>query len=223
MITVYYAKVFPFLEEDTFLSDWNKIDKVRQEKIRAVKNPDAGRRSLAAGCLLHDALCEKLELSTGRQIPFSIGYEADGKPYLTQRPDVHFNVSHSGDYVCCAISDVPVGVDIQKEVPAGKNLAERFFTPADCRELSECDENDREHLFFRMWSIKESFIKMTGKGMRQGIASFEIDWHHRWIWEKEKKMPSACFTEYRHLPGYSFCVCAEKAGQEVVWREILRK
>ena len=41
-------------------------------------------------------------------------YTEHGKPYLSDYSDVHFNISHSGEYVVCSVSDKPVGVDIQK-------------------------------------------------------------------------------------------------------------
>lgn len=42
-------------------------------------------------------------------------YTGHGKPYLLNYPDVHFNISHSGEYVACAVADSPVGVDILLE------------------------------------------------------------------------------------------------------------
>lgn len=219
MITVYYAKVFPFLKEGTFLLHLEKIEKERRKKIQHMKDQKSICRSLAAGCLLHDALCESRGLSLKTGQAFEIGYEKEGKPYLKEMPDVYFNLSHSGGYVSCAIADVPVGVDIQKKSMVRSRIAERFFTSADNERLSVCSEEEREDLFFRMWSIKESYIKLTGQGMRQGFDSFEIDWSHGRILEKGKDNVSAYFEEQIHLPEYSFCVCSHKPEQEVIWKE----
>lgn len=219
MITVYYAKVFPLLEEDTFLHHLGKIEEERRKKLQQMKEQKSINRSLAAGCLLHDALCKRLGVSLGDDQPFEIGYGEEGKPYLKGEPDIYFNLSHSGEYVSCAVADVPVGVDIQKKVKVRSGIAKRFFTDADNQKLSACGEAEREDLFFRMWSIKESFIKLTGKGMRQGIDSFEIDWHHDWILEEGKSSPSACFKEQTCLPEYSFCVCSKIPEPEVTWKE----
>ena len=38
-----------------------------------------------------------------------------GKPYLVNHPKIHYNISHSGRFVLCAISGVPVGIDIQQK------------------------------------------------------------------------------------------------------------
>lgn len=219
MISVYYAKVFPFLEEDTFLYHLEKIEEERRKRIQRMKDQRSIYRSLSAGCLLHDALCESLGVSLGAGQAFKISYEEEGKPYLIGEPDIYFNLSHSGEYVSCAVADMPIGIDIQKKVTVRSRIAERFFTGADNQKLSACNEEEREELFFRMWSIKESYVKLTGKGMKQGIDSFEIDWHHHQILEEGKDSPSAYFKEQTCLPEYSFCVCCRKPEPEIVWKE----
>ena len=221
MISVYYAKVFPFLEEDTFLYHLEKTEEERRKRIQRMKDQRSIYRSLSAGCLLHDALCERLGVSLESGQPFAIDYKKEGKPYLIGEPDINFNLSHSGDYVCCAVADVPVGVDIQKKVTVKSRIAERFFTGADNQKLSACGEEEREDLFFRMWSIKESFIKLTGKGMKQGMDSFEIDWFYGRILEEGKSDPLAYFKEQTCLTEYSFCVCSRKPEPEVVWKEMV--
>lgn len=240
MITVYYSRVSPFLEEDAFLNartdcgaccplfQLQKVSRDRREKILRMKNEAAKLRSLAAGNLLHYALCEELGYSFESTKPFSIGYGEKGKPYLTEYPGIHFNLSHSGDYVCCAAGDVPVGVDIQEKVKVHEKLAERFFTPADQRMLAECGEEERQDLFFRMWSIKESYLKLTGEGLSGGLAEFEILWGEKKIVQRregqERKQkgnveePSAYFEETGQLKGYSFCVCAEETLGKVRWK-----
>ncbi len=222
MITVYYGKVSPFLEEDAFCIQLKKVSKDRREKILRMTNEAARRRCLAAGTLLHHALCETLGFSYEDTAPFSVNYGEKGKPYLTEYAGIHFNLSHSGDYVCCAISDGPVGVDIQEKGKVRMALAERFFTPAERQMLSECGEEQRQDLFFRMWSIKESYLKLTGEGLSGGLSGFEILWQEKGIVRrqpgKEKGQAEAYFEETDAVPGYSFCVCAGDELGEVCWK-----
>lgn len=223
MITVYYGKVSPFLEEDAFCIQLKKVSKDRREKILRMTNEAARRRCLAAGTLLHHALCETLRFSYEDTAPFSVNYGEKGKPYLTEYTGIHFNLSHSGDYVCCAISDGPVGVDIQEKGKVRMALAERFFTPVERQMLSECGEEQRQDLFFRMWSIKESYLKLTGEGLSGGLSGFEILWQEKGIVRRqpgqEKGQVEAYFEETDEVPGYSFCVCGRENVGEVVWRE----
>lgn len=220
MINVYYAKVFPFLEENTFLAHLEKMDETRKNKILRIREPLARSRSLAGDWLLQRLLCERWGFTPKELLNLSMEYEEEGKPYLAGRKDICFNISHSGDYACCAMGEMPVGIDLQKKVPVREGLWKRFFTAADNRKLQECGEKEREALFFRMWSIKESYMKLTGKGIKQGLDSFEIDWQQGQIREKREDSPAAYFTEQDALPEYSFCLCVREEGAKVQWKEI---
>lgn len=223
MIKVYYTKVSPLIKEDTFWSQLNIVGEERGKKIMRMANDSGRRRSLTAGILLHYALCRELGFPSDHKTPFSFSCEEGGKPFLTEFPDIHFNLSHSGDKVCCAIGNKPVGIDIQKHTAVKERLAGRFFTEKDNKMLAACGAEQKEKLFFKMWSIKESYIKFTGKGMSQGLDSFEIDWERKAVKQKEKKEPAAFYEELNSLPGYSFCVCFGDSGQEVKWREVSRE
>ena len=49
----------------------------------------------------------------GKEAP-NVFKDKNGKPYFDSKPDIHFSISHSGDYAMCAFSDNPIGADIQK-------------------------------------------------------------------------------------------------------------
>lgn len=244
MIKVYYSKVSPFLEEDTFFSQLAKIPADRKEKILRMKNKEARMRSLTAGLLLQYMLCEETGLDYETAEPFQIRYGEKGKPYPARELSVHFSLSHSGDYVCCAIGDGPVGIDIQQKTEGKERLerlAERFFTCSEKRMLSECEKEQRRDLFFRMWSIKESYLKLTGEGLCGGLSSFEISWQEKKIIRKKNEPEAksladrdttrardmACteneadayFAETDQVQGYSFCVCAWEPLAGVCWKE----
>ena len=70
-----------------------------------------------------------------------------------------------------------------------------------------------------MWSIKESYIKFTGQGMKQGINTFEIDWEMCGIYDKNANSGGfrACFEEFREIEGYSLSVCREKSETGICW------
>lgn len=99
------------------------------------------------------------------QIPFSkqhISYGRYGKPYLRDYPNVYFNISHSGQFVACAVSDRPIGVDIQEIVPYHRNVAKCVF---NLEELSQIESSpDRSAEFTKLWTQKEAYLKMLGIG-----------------------------------------------------------
>lgn len=220
MIQVYYTKVSPFLEEDAFWRRFQQIEEARRARILKMKNQKAKMQSLFAGSLLHYALCRELGLDEDRTGPFAIGIQEGGKPFFRDKPEICFNLSHSGEYVCCALGREPVGADIQEHTGIREGLAERFFTAEDKRRLSQCRGKEREKLFFQMWSIKESYIKLTGRGLGQGLSSFEIQWQEKRIWENGQNRAAAFFEQKDPLPGYSACLCFGSPGQQVVWQEV---
>ena len=79
--------------------------------------------------------------------------DENGKPYFLDRGDIHFSLSHSGEYVMCAISDSPVGCDVQKYQEISDKVQKRIFTD---KELEFSDP-------LSLWGLKESFIKLHGK------------------------------------------------------------
>jgi 4'-phosphopantetheinyl transferase len=98
-------------------------------------------------------------------------------------------------------------VDIQEETPVEEQLAERFFTADEAEAIKALpDEAARRALFFRMWSVKESFIKLTGQGMKRGLDSFCINWEKGLIEEfsgKELARFRVCEVE----PAVHLAVC----------------
>lgn len=103
--------------------------------------------------------------------------KADGKPFLKEYPDFHFNLSHSGRWIACALGESELGVDIEECLPfdSGEELqiARRFFHPKEQEALRLCPASEeRRALFYTFWTLKESYIKYTGKGLKQELDSF---------------------------------------------------
>ena len=89
---------------------------------------------------------------------------ARGKPWFPQFSRHHFNLSHSGSWALCVLSDHPVGVDIQEIRPAwSPKLVERTCTPAERAWLSA--RGDRPEDFAALWACKESAGKRSGYGL----------------------------------------------------------
>lgn len=106
--------------------------------------------------------------------PLGIAANENGKPYLTAAPDVHFSLSHSAAWAVCAVSDHPVGVDIQQCRSFKPNIADRFFHPDEVRYLSSLSPAERENAFYTLWALKESYVKADGRGLRL-LRQFCVD------------------------------------------------
>ena len=219
MAVLYYTD-FSGLNAEKLISAYtDKVDKERLSKLTRTLALEAKVRSLLAGYLLQVALREHLNFKN-KVIPLHYTYGESGKPYLTEYPDVYFGLSHSGNVVVCAIAGQEVGVDIQKHVKAKENLAQRFFTKEENALLEKikakqgAESKEYEEGFFRLWSIKESYIKYTGKGMKQGLNTFDIHFDEGIIRDKED-LETACFCEVQlsDLEEYSCSVCMKKTEE----------
>lgn len=115
-----------------------------------------------------------------------------------------YNLSHSGDYVMCAYSDIPgtqVGCDLEEVKEFRENVAKRFFCPGEYEHIMNESGEKQTQLFYRYWVMKESFMKATRRGMALDTRSFEIGWEKnagpvllRWPEEFPEKY---YFKEYR--------------------------
>ena len=94
-----------------------------------------------------------------------------GKPYIRDRKDVFYNLSHSGRYVVLAWGATEVGVDVQQHDAATdtKALETCFFAPDERRYT--CGDIGR---FYEVWTKKESYLKYTGSGLRTDLRSFSV-------------------------------------------------
>lgn len=92
-----------------------------------------------------------------------------GKPYT--EADVHFSVSHSGSYFVCIIADCPVGIDVQERRKAAvSKIAGRYFTESEQEYISAYDEDG----FFRLWTRKEAYSKLTGDGLAELMRGTDV-------------------------------------------------
>ena len=93
-----------------------------------------------------------------------------GKPYFKKIP-LEFSISHSGDIWVCVMGNSKVGIDIQMKKPVSAiEIAKRFFTKEESKLIEETDEK----VFFKIWTMKEAFVKFTGEGIFYGLDKFSV-------------------------------------------------
>ena len=121
--------------------------------------------------LLETALKQERNIKLSEE-PRGVGEH--GKPFLSYRPGVHYNISHSGAYVVCVLADQEVGIDIQihREVNYDRMLR-RMVTEKEREEILK--RPDLEQEFFRQWVIREAFIKWTGEGLSRDLRTISLD------------------------------------------------
>ncbi len=131
----------------------------------------------------------------------TLAYGTNGKPRLAHHPDSHFNLSHSGTLAVCAVADRAVGVDVERPHRVDGALVRRVLTAAEQAWLAQ--QANKEAAFIRLWTRKESFLKLTGQGLSRRPDSFSV------LPQAEDIAPAG-FAE-RDISDYRVCVCCEGA------------
>jgi len=106
-----------------------------------------------------------------------------GKPEIAAgRCDLplRFNLSHTRGLVACAVAlRREVGVDVEWLGRTARTIevADRYFSPTEVRDLHAAPAGEQRDRFFRYWTLKESYIKARGVGLALplGQFSFHID------------------------------------------------
>jgi 4'-phosphopantetheinyl transferase len=172
MVEVYACQLMP---EEEFVTDKTKIldylEPGLRHKIEKFVREDDAQRSLLGELLVRYLIHKNHKIPCNE---IRIAYSNKGKPFLMDREDVRFNVSHSGNWVVVALSDRRVGIDIEEIKPAKIKIAKRFFTDSEYSDLVSREKSDQPGYFFELWTCKESYLKALGKGLTKSLGSFSV-------------------------------------------------
>ena len=150
-----------------------------EEKSRAAKFVFAADRDhfIAARGILRELLAKYLHDSASA---VKITYGRHGKPTLSSSDldcSLHFNLSHSRGLAVYAFSmRREVGIDLEpiRSDFATEDIAERFFSPAEIKELASLPAPLKAKGFFQCWTRKEAYIKARGEGLQIPLDSFSV-------------------------------------------------
>ena len=181
----------PLEDDDLFGRAYSELSEARREKADRCGSGNDRRLSVAAGLFIRS-----VERHFGK-----VGTDENGKPHTE---GIEFSLSHSGRYVAFAVSDSPVGVDIERTGRIA-GIAERVMTPSEYDEMiGTVSEDDREDVLCRMWTAKESYMKALGTGFRLPPESFRVLYGH------DIRCPDSgmCIQELDAPDGYRLSVCS---------------
>lgn len=130
-------------------------------------------------CLCADMLVRRMLSEVSGTAPENITFtkEARGKPHASVPFD--FNLSHSGEYVLCCVSNAPCGADIEQIKPFRAGLVARFCSDSEATFIWGGDKPDSDTVqdtdicrrFYTVWTAKEAYVKMTGTGISVDLKS----------------------------------------------------
>jgi len=118
--------------------------------------------------------------------PLGIAYSEDmpitknkyGKPSLTNYPEVFYNLSHADGITACIVSDTECGIDCEPIREYRSGVMKRAFTTAEQETIMAAPESERDMLFFRLWTLKEAYIKAVGMGLSYPMRDIEFSFEN---------------------------------------------
>lgn len=116
-------------------------------------------------------------------------YAENGKPYLKEGP--FFNITHSGSTVSVAISDSPVGIDLECIRSSTPKVARKVMSDIEYAWFESNDFDDK--CFYTLWTLKESYYKYLGTGLPLYPNNTEFVFQSEWT----LKGSTASFITYR--------------------------
>jgi len=143
----------------------------RKERVDHFRFLDDKKRTVAGEMLARKAISERHHVPVG-----DIQFEKNkhGKPFAMDFP-VEFNISHSGNIVVCAVSDTPVGIDIEEIRSVDLNIVKHICTKREVEYLFRQVPSEKDFIkssnqsllvrLFQIWTTKEAYFKCIGTGI----------------------------------------------------------
>ncbi|MBR2255738.1 MAG: 4'-phosphopantetheinyl transferase superfamily protein [Blautia sp.] len=208
-----YVMDVGILEDRTiFDKALEQVSAYRRKKVLAFRFSSSRILSLGAGILMEEALSRRGMHEN--QMEYRLG--PNEKPYFANAPSLFFNASHSGKMAMLGISDQEIGCDIEIIGKDNMNIAEHFYHPDELRYLQMFqDKEEQKREFYRLWTLKESYVKVTGKGLSEEFSGFCIDCRGEQIVVRDaggEKLPYS--FGMLELEGYAaaWCRCNNNSG-----------
>ena len=156
-----------FLSEDIWDFDLEaalaEISEQRREQALKFKHELGQRLCVLAYQLLKQGLGEVYGITENPVFE----YNEHGKPSIVGHPEIFFNLSHCKEAAICAISDQPIGVDVESVRTLKDSLVRYTMNDAEISEIEASE--DQAVAFIRLWTMKEAALKLEGTGISKDM------------------------------------------------------
>ena len=187
---------------DSKIIDYDFLNKIPSYRLKS-KNKSDIQKSINSLKLLKIGLNE-FGIHLFRE---DLVYNEFGKPSL-KRKDIFYNISHSGKYVTCAISNKIVGIDIQKHIEKFEEIIS-FFSISEKEYLASIPfQKLLIKEFFKIWTVKESYVKFLGRGLYKELDSFSLFLDKKKIIDEGRIVKDILYKNFSISEEYTMSVVA---------------
>ena len=138
----------------------------RQEKILRYKFTADRNRTVWAELLARSIIAKKMSRTIEE---IQIERDHSGKPYVVDSK-LKISLAHSKNWAACSIGEVESGIDVEENFADTLAIAQKFFTAREYRQLCNLDGWAQAEKFLCLWTIKESFAKLTGRKLDDALT-----------------------------------------------------
>ncbi|QNU67644.1 4'-phosphopantetheinyl transferase superfamily protein [Ruminiclostridium herbifermentans] len=206
MLEIYMVNLENNLDKEAFDTLLCYVSEDKKAQIHRFYHFEDSQRALIGNVLSRYAICKGLNIKNS---DITFDKNEYGKPFLSSQNNFHFNISHSGKWVACAVSDYPVGIDVEVIKNIGFDIAKRFFSKNEYDELQKQPDDQKRAYFYKLWTLKESYIKAVGKGLSIPLDSFTISVEKSAIVNSNEALIDYSLLHFSLDESTFFAVCAK--------------
>ncbi|PID77903.1 MAG: hypothetical protein CSB21_02930 [Deltaproteobacteria bacterium] len=172
---IWKCQVSKLKKDMEFFAGFLSSDEVK--KARSLKIENDRLLFIISRSILRFLISGYLEKEPDK-ICFSYGDK--GKPEIIlskDEPYFSFNLSHSGDIILICFSKFShCGIDVEKfrKIKNFKLIVQKYFHSEEKDFLNCLPRNLQEDMFFKIWTLKEAYIKAHGLGAGKSFESFSV-------------------------------------------------
>ncbi|HDR7912403.1 TPA: 4'-phosphopantetheinyl transferase superfamily protein [Bacillus wiedmannii] len=187
----------------------SSINKDILNEIQLIKVKEERKRRITSAYFLKDLLSKKLGVPPAN---IEIMKNEYGKKRCSNDVNLHFNISHSGDWVAVGFSRFEIGIDIEEMLEFDFKEVIPFFVEEEQVYLNGLNKQKKMFQFYRMWTAKESYMKYTGLGFNLDLNSFSVPFQNY----GEIKLSNSHFRDGPKVSSFLFddkyymSICSEK-------------
>lgn len=183
---------------------WERIPQEKRALLTGITQESALLQSILGQALLAYLLKKKKGIDYSQ---CRIVYGDWGKPSIAEKKEVQFNISHSGVWVACALGQKEVGLDVERVCPIKRGYTRFLLSPEEKIFLQK--GGDLENGLFRLWVLKESYCKYTGKGLYLPFNTLYFYQDQKGFWNL-KTDKTVFFREYPISQEYRMAACSRE-------------
>lgn len=200
---IYLFNIKSIKSSDEFISFLPLIS-MSKKKLLNYKYIDDKLRSMYGELLLLYAL--KVHFNK-THTDIIIDLNTYGKPYITNLSGIYFNISHSDEWVICAIHTKELGADIEKINNIDESIFEHILSKEENKYIF--NKLNKQEIFFEYWCVKESYYKFVGKGIDSDMCMIDVNLKdsNNIKLSKYGQKQNLYFQLYNELNDYKIVVC----------------